>query len=91
MCKLANASPQKQEIINDCLGHFNFASKSIPQRKPKLSVIQLQMLRRQNRVMEHKQIIENIKSEYGSIEDIIILNWVKMWCPLNLLQDVVTI
>ena len=58
MCKLANASPHKQEIINDCLGHFNFASKSIPQRKPKLSVIQLQILQRQNRVMEHKQMIE---------------------------------
>ena len=67
MCKLANASPHKQEIINDCLGQFNFASKSIPQRKPKLSVIQLQMLRRQNRLTEHKQMIEKIKSEYGSI------------------------
>ena len=67
MCKLANASPHKQEIINDCLGHFNFASKSIPQKKLKLSVIQLQMLRRQNRVTEHKQMIEKIKSEYGSI------------------------
>ena len=67
MCKLANESPHKQEIINDCLGHFNFASKSIPQRKPKLSVIQLQMLRRQNRVTEHKHMIEKIKSEYSSI------------------------
>ena len=48
MYKLANASLHKQEIINDCLGHFNFASKSIPQKKPKLSVIQLQILQRQN-------------------------------------------
>ena len=62
MCKLANASPHKQETINDCLGHLNFASKSIPQKKPKLSVIQLQMLRRQNRVTEHKQMIEKIAS-----------------------------
>ena len=63
LCKLATSSPRKQQIINDCLGTF----KSSFESKPKVSVIQLQMLWRQNRLTEHNNIVQKIWKEYGSI------------------------
>ena len=63
MCKVASTSPRKQQVINDCLATF----KSFSERKPKLSLVHLQMLRRQNRMAEHKELVEKIKKQYGSI------------------------
>ena len=62
LCKLATSSPRKQQIINDCLGTFKLVES-----KPKVSVIHLQMLRRQNRLTEHKNIVQKIRNQYGSI------------------------
>ena len=65
LCKAASSSPRKKLILQNCLSSFKF--ESIPTPKPKLSILQLQMLRRQNRLFEHKQLVTKIKREYGSI------------------------
>ena len=65
LCKAASSSPRKKLILQNCLSSFKF--ESIPTPKPKLSILQLQMLCRQNRLFEHKQLVTKIKREYGSI------------------------
>ena len=65
LCKAASSSLQKKLILQNCLSSFKF--ESIPTPKPKLSILQLQMLHRQNRLFEHKQLVTKIKREYGSI------------------------
>ena len=67
VCKVSRASPTKRQILNDTLASFKMTLKSVPSTKPKLSILQLQMLRRQNRQTEHGELVAKIKKEYGSI------------------------
>ena len=67
LCKVASSSPHKQEIMNTCLGSLEFTSETVTPKKPKFSVVHLQMLRRQNRLKEHKEIVDKIKQEYKSL------------------------
>ena len=46
MCKAATSSPRKKQMFQNCIASFKFTSESIPPPKPKLSILQLQMLRR---------------------------------------------
>ena len=68
MCRVSKASPTKQKILSDCLVTFKLKFESMPTSKPpKLSVLQLQMLRRQNRRTEHAQLVEKMKRQFGSL------------------------
>ena len=67
LCKVASSSPHKQEIMNTCLGSLEFTSETVTPKKPKFSVVHLQMLQRQNRLKEHKEIVDKIKQEYKSL------------------------
>ena len=67
VCKVSRASPTKRQILNDTLASFKLTLKSVPSTKPKLSILQLQMLRRQNWHTEHGELVAKIKKEYGSI------------------------
>ena len=68
VCKASKSSPTKQKILSDCLATFKLTFESIPMSKPpKLSVLQLQMFRRQNRITEHAQLVEKMKRDFGSL------------------------
>ena len=68
VCKASKSSPTKQKILSDCLATFKLTFESIPMSKPpKLSVLQLQMFRRQNRKTEHAQLVEKMKRDFGSL------------------------
>ena len=53
--------------MNTCLGSLEFTAETLTPKKPKFSAVHLQMLQRQNRLMEHKEIVDKIKQEYKSL------------------------
>ena len=64
--KVAKNSPRKMQILKDCVATFRSVSCE-KQSKSKVSVLQLQFLRKSNRVKEHQVLVKQLLKDYGSM------------------------
>ena len=64
--KAAENSPKKMQILKDCVATFKSVG-STKESKSKVSVLQLQFLRKCNRVKEHQVLVKQLLKDCGSI------------------------
>ena len=64
--KVAENSPRKMQILKDTVATFRSVS-SEKLSKSKVSVLQLQFLRKSNRVKEHQVLVKQLLKDYGSM------------------------
>ena len=64
VCNIAKNSPRKTKIMTDTMATHNFA---VIMSRPTLSILQLQSLQNKNQSKEHAKLVEEFKSQYGSL------------------------
>ena len=65
--RAAEKSPKKMLVLKDSLASFKAVSFESNANKTRVSVLQLQFVKKYNRLKEHADLVKNLMKQYGSI------------------------